>query len=119
MIPIVHDWRRSFRGRRHDLIAAFWSCRAPVAFQTKEHPAIPAYAGDPAGDRRERFVGAPLILEIVAAHGDAVLDALPFPHQPGAGDRSAFGPPLWPPAGLAVILLSQRPEPFDGLVFQA
>jgi len=80
MIPVVHDWRQSFRGRRHDLIATFWSCRASVAFQAKEDPAIPAHAGDFARDRREGFVGTTLILEIVAAHGGAVLDALPFPN---------------------------------------
>ena len=70
-----------------DLVEAFWSCLSPQVLEPEEHPAIPADAGDLAGDRRERFVGAPLIVKIVAAHGDAVLDALPFPDQPGAGDR--------------------------------
>jgi len=79
MIPVVHDQRQGFLGRHYDSIATFWSCRASVAFQAEEDPAIPAHASDIACDGRKGFVGTPLKLETVSAHGDAVLDALPFP----------------------------------------
>ena len=64
--------------------------RSPV-LQAEEDPAVPARAGDGAGDGRERSVGPALVLVVVVAHGHAVLDALPFADQPRAGDRPVVG----------------------------
>ena len=61
--------------------------RASPVLEAEEHPAVPARAGDGAGDGGERLVGPALILEVVVADRDAVLDALPFADQPRAGDR--------------------------------
>src|ERR1700756_76740 len=51
---------------------------APLGLEAAEDPATPARAGDAAGNGRQRFVGPPLVLEVVILHRDAALDALPF-----------------------------------------
>ena len=60
-----------------------------------------------------------LILKIVAANRDRMLDPLPHPDQTSPGDRQAPASALGPIARLAIVLLSQHPKPLDGLLFQA
>ena len=43
---------------------------------------------------------------------------LPFPDQPGAGDRQVRAAALGPAAGLPSYCFAQHPKPFDGLLFQ-
>ena len=62
----------------------------PLVLEAEEHQPVPARAGDGAGDGRERLVRPALIFEVLVAHRHAVLDALPFADQPGAGDRPVF-----------------------------
>jgi hypothetical protein len=66
-----------------------------MIFQAKKDQAIPARAGDRAGDRGQRFVWSPLVFEIIISHGHAVLDPLPFANEPRARDRSilCYAPP--------------------------
>jgi hypothetical protein len=59
-----------------------------MVFQPEEDPAVPARAGDGAGNSGQRLVGAPLPFEATLGHGDDLFDALPFAQQPGAGDRA-------------------------------
>ena len=62
----------------------------PAVFEAEEDQAVPARAGNRAGDGRERLVGTALIFEVVLPDRHAVLDALPFADQPGAGDRAVL-----------------------------
>jgi len=48
-----------------------------------------------------------------------MLYPLPFADKAGPGDREALASPLGPFAGFAIVLLSQRPKPLDGLFLQA
>ena len=90
-----------------------------LAAQAEEGPAVPSRAGDVPGDRRERSVGPPFILEAICQHRDHVLDALVFPDQPGASDRPVVGADPAKRDVAAVELLAQRLQPGDRLGFQA
>jgi hypothetical protein len=48
-----------------------------------------------------------------------MLDALPFPNHLSPGDRQTIGADFGAAARLAVILFSQRPQPFGRFVLQA
>ena len=61
-----------------------------------------------AGDGGERPVGPALELEVVGAHRDHVLHALPLPHQPRAGQRAAVGADAAEHDVAAVELLAER-----------
>ena len=88
----------------------------------KKGRAIPARAGDRAGDRRQRLVSPALILEAVVEHGGGVLHALPLADQPGAGDRAvtlahrqlALDPPILLLDQLLQLRLGARREPAVG-----
>ncbi len=55
------------------------------------------------------LIGPALILEVVVAHGDAVLDALPFADQPRAGDRPVHWRGCAAPGRVAAVeLLGER-----------
>ena len=90
-----------------------------MVLRPKEDEPVPPCACDRAGDRRERFVRATLILKILATHRHAVLDTLPFANQPRTGNRAIIHRP--PPAhGVAAVeVLGNRLEPFDRLGLQS
>ena len=91
----------------------------PMVLQAEEDPAVPARAGDGAGDGGERLVGAALPFVAVVQHRDGVLDALPFADQPRAGDRPVVGADPAQNDVAAVELLAERFEPLDRLRLQA
>ena len=69
--------------------------RSSLVLEAEEHQPfqrVPVMARAIGG---QRFVWPALIFEVVVAHRDAVLDALPFADQPGAGDRPVL---RWLPA---------------------
>src|SRR5262245_39723515 len=83
-----------------------------MVLQAKKEQTVPAGAGDRAGNRGQRFVWSPPVLEILIAHRHAVLDAPPFANEPRAGDRPIL--PCAPPAPIgisAVEVLGNRREP--------
>src|SRR4051812_48311670 len=67
------------------------SCGAPRAFQTEKAPAVPARAGDRAGDGGERPIWSAFPLETVRQDGDRVLDAGVFAQEPRSSERPAVG----------------------------
>jgi len=91
---------------------------ASVILEREEHPAIPAGAGDGAGDRRERAVGPSLPFETIGEHRHGVLDTLPLADQPRAGDRHPVRADAACGDVAAVDLLAQRLEPLDRLGLQ-
>src|SRR4051812_44478834 len=57
------------------------SCRTALPIQAEEGPAVPARAGDGAGDGRKRLVQPALVFEPVGQDRHDVLDALVLSHQ--------------------------------------
>src|SRR5690606_12084178 len=94
------------------------SCAAPRP-DAEEGPAVPARAGDGAGDGGERPVGPALPLVAVAGDGDDVLDALVLADQAGAGDRALLVADAAEGDVPAVDLLAQRLEALQRLALQA
>ena len=87
-----------------------------MVLKAKKDQAIPARAGDGAGNRRERFVWTALVFEIVVAHGHAVLDTLPFADEPSASDRPILPCAPSAPIGItSVEVLGNGLEPRDRL----
>ena len=81
--------------------------------------AVPACAGDGAGNGGERLVGAALPVKTVGGDGDDVLDTLPLTDQPCADDGHLVGADaaLFPVT--AIQLFSKRLQPSHRFRLQA
>jgi hypothetical protein len=91
----------------------------PMVLEPEEHPAVPARAGDGAGDGGQRLVGPPLPVETVGGDGDDVLDTLPFADQPRADDGHLVGADAALFAVTAVELFAKGFQPFHRFRLQA
>ena len=98
-LPAV-DRRSDFARRRVHLAV-------PVRRRPKNTSHSNARSGDFPGDRRQRLVWPAVVLEVVLADGDHVLDALPLAPQLCAGDRT---PGIAPAGGLGLELVDQGIE---------
>src|SRR5208282_3175014 len=64
------------------------------ALEAEEQRSRPMGAGDRAGDFREGLVAPSSVNDVVVEHGDAVMDAAPFPDQDGTRAGAPFRNPL-------------------------
>src|SRR5689334_3948839 len=87
------------------------SCRTALPIQTEECPAVPARAGDGAGNGRKRPVRPTLVFKPVWQDRHDVLDALVFSHQSCAGQGMVVGAAAPQHDIAAVELLTQRLQP--------